>query len=252
MKLIVGLGNPGSQYERTRHNAGFLGVDALLRRSKTGASVRQRFGGEVAEISMAGDRCVLLKPTRFMNCSGASVGEAIGFYKLDPTSDLLVLVDDYALALGQIRIRSEGSAGGHNGLMDIQRALSSQTYARLRIGIDPPPAGYDDPANWVLGKFTDVEMRELAEPLDRVCDAVECFVREGAGAAMNRFNTKPKTKVETAPKAAAKATASASEGTRISSSQGFGQSASSPASLTLPPTSTSSTPDIAPGGRSGR
>ncbi len=208
MKLIVGLGNPGSQYERTRHNAGFLGVDALLRRSKTasGASVRQRFGGEVTEIPMAGDRCVLLKPMRFMNCSGSSVSEALSFYKLNPASDVLVLVDDYALPLGQIRIRGEGSAGGHNGLSDIQRALGSQAYPRLRIGIDPPPAGYDDPASWVLGKFTDAEMRDLATALERVCDAVECFVREGTTGAMNKFNTKPKPKGEAPAKTPGPAT----------------------------------------------
>jgi PTH1 family peptidyl-tRNA hydrolase len=196
MKLIVGLGNPGSQYERTRHNAGFLGVDALLRRSKVEGSVRQRFGGEVTEIPMAGDRCVLLKPMRFMNCSGSSVSEALGFYKLNAASDLMVLVDDYSLPLGQIRIRAEGSAGGHNGLSDIQRALGGQVYPRLRIGIDPPPEGYDDPANWVLGKFTDEQFRDLGTALTRVCEAVECFVRDGVTDAMNRFNTRPKPKAE--------------------------------------------------------
>lgn len=200
MKLIVGLGNPGTQYERTRHNAGFLAIDRLARLFAREAGKRQRFGGEVIEASVAGDKCVLLKPMRFMNCSGTSVAEAVGFYKLNPSTDVLVLVDDYALPLGSLRIRAEGSAGGHNGLTDIQRALSTQAYPRVRIGIDQPPAGYDDPADWVLGRFSDAELTLLQPALDRLCQAVEVFTRDGITKAMNTFNAKvtPKPDANTA------------------------------------------------------
>lgn len=202
MKLIVGLGNPGTQYERTRHNAGFLAVDRLARVSGGTMGTRQRFGGEAQEATLAGQRCVLLKPMRFMNCSGSSVAEALSFYKLDAVSDLLVLVDDYALPLGGIRIRAEGSNGGHNGLGDIQRALGSTVYPRLRIGIDPPPAGYDDPADWVLGRFTEEQLRDFLPTLDRVAKAVECFITGGVTDAMNKFNTKPQqAKAPASPKA---------------------------------------------------
>ncbi|CAN5683885.1 aminoacyl-tRNA hydrolase [soil metagenome] len=202
MKLIVGLGNPGRQYERTRHNAGFLAIDRIARGGSGGAKgasaagggaggVRQRFGGEIVEINLAGDRALLLKPMRFMNCSGSSVAEALGFYKLDVARDLLVLVDDYALPLGAIRIRAEGSSGGHNGLSDIQRALGTAAYPRLRIGIDPPPPGYGDPADWVLGQLTDGDVKALEPALDKVAQAVAVFAQSGVTAAMNRFNVKP-------------------------------------------------------------
>ena len=192
MKLIVGLGNPGPQYERTRHNAGFLALDRVIARHARGAAglPRQRFSGEAAEVSIGNERALLLKPMRFMNCSGSSVGEAANFFKLDPAADILVLVDDYALPLGHLRIRAEGSPGGHNGLTDIQRALGTPVYPRLRIGIDPPPAEYDDPANWVLGRFTDEQLKALGPGLDQAADAVDVFVTQGLTKAMNAFNKK--------------------------------------------------------------
>lgn len=227
MKLIAGLGNPGTQYERTRHNAGFLAVDRVVRSLGPASAIRQRFGAETAELTVAGEKCVLVKPMRFMNCSGAAISEALNFYKLDPTSDLLVLVDDYSLPLGSIRIRAEGSAGGHNGLSDIQRALSSTAYPRLRIGIDGPPAGYDDPADWVLGRFTDEQYKLLQPVLDRVSSAVEAFVRAGLTEAMNKFNTKvaPTSPSATAPTARTSPTTPSSPTPPI------------PASLKAPPAS---------------
>ncbi len=213
MKLIVGLGNPGSEYERTRHNAGFLAVDRVAKRHAPAGIPRSKFNAMVLEAPIgpppsgpagrsgggggggggagaAPERCILLKPLTFMNRSGAPVAETLNFYKLSPQEDLLVLVDDYALPLGQIRIRQSGSSGGHNGLADVERALGRSDYPRLRIGVDPPPAAYDDPADWVLGAFTADQLARLDPVLDRVADAVQAFASRGVVAAMNAFNTR--------------------------------------------------------------
>lgn len=190
MKLIVGLGNPGSQYERTRHNAGFMAVDRIARRHFAGETPKGRFQGAVVEGSVGGERCVLLKPTTYMNRSGASVAQAAGFYKIDVSSELLVLVDDLALPLGGIRLRASGSAGGHNGLADIQRALGTEAYPRCRIGIDARPA-FMDQADYVLGRLTPEEISALEPALEKAADAAEVFIREGIAPAMNKFNTSP-------------------------------------------------------------
>ena len=187
MKLIVGLGNPGSQYERTRHNAGFMAGDRIARRHFSGETPKGRFQGAVVEGPVGGERCVLLKPTTYMNRSGASVAQAANFYKIDVSADLLVLVDDLALPLGAIRLRASGSAGGHNGLTDIQRALGTEAYPRCRIGIDARPA-FMDQADYVLGRLTAEEMAVIDPALDRAADAAEVFIREGIAPAMNKFN----------------------------------------------------------------
>ncbi|MBA4039212.1 MAG: aminoacyl-tRNA hydrolase [Planctomyces sp.] len=205
MKLIVGLGNPGSEYATTRHNAGFMALDAAARRLMPGELPRGRFGGEAREGQVAGaagggtggvggvggggaEKALLLKPLGFMNRSGGPVAEAVAFYKIDPSADLLVLVDDYALPFGTLRVRPEGSHGGHNGLRDIQRALGTEAYPRLRIGIDPPPPAYDDPADWVLGRFSEPQLAALRPVFDRCALAVETFVTRGVAATMNAFN----------------------------------------------------------------
>lgn len=188
MKLIVGLGNPGSQYERTRHNVGFMALDAFAAKHAPAAIVRQRFSGALTECTIGSEKVLLLKPLRFMNASGTSIAEACNFYKLSAQTDLLVIVDDYALSIGALRIRTEGSAGGHNGLSDTQRALATPAYPRLRIGIDAPPPGYSDPAEWVLGRFTDDDIFKLKPVLLSVIKACETFIAEGATAAMNKFN----------------------------------------------------------------
>ncbi len=189
MKLIIGLGNPGSEYVKTRHNAGFMAIDRLVARRAPTQIFKARFGGLTVECSLRGGKALLLKPLTFMNRSGQSVAQAIAFYKLDPASDLLVLVDDVALSAGSIRLRPAGSAGGHNGLADIQRALGSENYPRLRIGIDakPPMMALHD---YVLGRFTDEQMSLLAPAIDKACDAIELFVSDGLDLAMNRFNKK--------------------------------------------------------------
>jgi len=189
MKLIVGLGNPGSAYEKTRHNAGFLAVDCLHRRHAPAETPRARFDALCVEANIRSIRCLLLKPITYMNLSGRSVAQALGFFKLNPVSDLLVLVDDVALPAGAIRLRATGGAGGHNGLADIQRALGTPDYPRLRIGVDacPPMMKLDD---HVLGRFTPEQLALLEPALDKAADAAEIFAAEGLTPAMNRFNTK--------------------------------------------------------------
>ncbi|MFM8817132.1 MAG: aminoacyl-tRNA hydrolase, partial [Phycisphaerales bacterium] len=150
MKLIVGLGNPGLEYAGTRHNVGFDVVDRLSGRLAPNAV--PRFGGLAVEAEVGGEKCLLLKPMTYMNLSGQSVQEAVRFFKLEASKDLLVIVDDLALPCGSIRLRPDGSSGGHNGLADIGLRLSSNHWARLRIGIDPP--GRVRQSDWVLGKFS--------------------------------------------------------------------------------------------------
>lgn len=190
MKLIVGLGNPGKNYEKTRHNAGFMVVDRLVQRHGAGAPVKARFNAAVVEAPIGGQPCLLMKPTVFMNRSGQSVAEAVRFYKLDPALDMMVFVDDVALPPGALRIRPGGGAGGHNGLADIQRLLGADTYPRCRIGIDASPE-YIDQADYVLGRFTDEQLALVGPAIDRAADAAEVFVSQGLDAAMNRFNAPP-------------------------------------------------------------
>jgi len=192
MKVIVGLGNPGSRYDRTRHNAGFMVVDRLIARHASGETMRSRFGAGVIEARFAGEKCLLVKPITYMNRSGSPVAEAVNFYKLDPAGDLLVITDDVALAPGSIRMRASGGTGGHNGLGDIERALGTNAYPRLRVGIGAKP-GFMDQADWVLSRFQEMEMGVIDPALERAADATETFVAEGATIAMNRFNSRERT-----------------------------------------------------------
>ncbi len=186
MKLIVGLGNPGASYEHTRHNVGFEVLDRIARRYAMDATAKSRFHGLTLEGMVEHEKVLLIKPTTYMNRSGQSVAEAVRFYKLDPAADLLVLVDDLALACGQLRLRGEGGAGGHNGLSDIQQKLSTVQYARLRIGIDRP--GEIPQAAYVLGKFRPDQLERVTPCLDDAADAAACWAIHGIAEAMNRFN----------------------------------------------------------------
>lgn len=188
MKMIVGLGNPGARYANTRHNAGFMVVDRLVRRHAPDAPVRNRFHADTVEASIAGDRCLLIRPVTYMNLSGRPVVETLRFYKV-PIQDLLVISDDTALPLGSIRLRGSGSAGGHNGLGDIETHLATQCYARLRLGVGERPVLMDQ-ADWVTSRFTPEEVDALAPALDRAADAAECWASRGLETAMNRFNTR--------------------------------------------------------------
>lgn len=188
MKLVVGLGNPGPEFEGTRHNVGFVAVDRLARRYADPASStpRAKFSGFLLEAEISGEKVLLLKPTVYMNLSGTSVGEAVRFFKLDPRHDLLVLVDDVALPCGLIRLRSSGGDGGHNGLTDITTHLGSENWSRCRIGIDKP--GLIPQKSYVLGRFTP-EQKESIEPgLEDAVKAASTWVQHGITETMNRFN----------------------------------------------------------------
>ena len=188
MKIVVGLGNPGIEYDRTRHNVGFEAIDRLARRTvdPSASTARARFGGACLEATVGSERVLLLKPLTFMNRSGQSVGEAVRFHKLDASRDLLVLVDDLALPCGAIRLRPDGSPGGHNGLADIERALGSDRYPRLRIGIDAP--GRVPQKDYVLGKFRPDQQPALESGLEDAVKATLCWIESGLETAMNRFN----------------------------------------------------------------
>jgi PTH1 family peptidyl-tRNA hydrolase len=198
MKLIVGLGIPGSEYVGTRHNVGWEAIDQLARRlGWIGKSddfnrvARSKFDGLVMDgtVSLHSggvEKLLLLKPTTYMNLSGRSVQAALGFFQLSPQEAMIVL-DDLALPCGKIRLRAGGSDGGHNGLKDIARALGTTQYPRLRIGIDPPPPMVPG-REYVLGRFTG-EQRKLLDPaLQRVTDALLTWIEQGINPAMNRFN----------------------------------------------------------------
>jgi len=187
MKLVVGLGNPSPDYDGTRHNAGYLVIDRLSKRHELGGdrAARQQFQSLALDAFLAGQRCLLLKPLTYMNRSGRAVAEAMRFFKLEP-EDLLVAVDDLSLPAGRIRLRRTGGAGGHNGLRDIENHLGTRDYARLRIGIDPP--GRLPQVDYVLGRFSAEQRRELEPALDQAADATECWLSGGIEAAMNRFN----------------------------------------------------------------
>ena len=185
MKIVVGLGNPGPTYVGTRHNVGFDVVD-ILAMGPGGGKFQRRFDADVAEGLEGLEKVLYAKPLTFMNLSGRCVRAALDFYKLTP-ADVLVICDDVNLPLGQLRMRPGGSAGGHNGLKDIERMLGTSEYPRLRIGIDPPPppmAGKD----YVLGRFT-AEQRQKVDPaLDRAVSAIVSWMESGITTAMNRFN----------------------------------------------------------------
>jgi PTH1 family peptidyl-tRNA hydrolase len=191
MKLVVGLGNPGVEYEKSRHNVGFVVLDRLARRHAPAAIARSRFHGLMIDVQpseSADARLLLLKPMTYMNRSGTAIAEALRFYKMDPGSDLLVIVDDVALPCGTIRVRASGSAGGHNGLTDIEQRLGTDQYARLRIGIDSPT---DIPQReYVLGRFRPDQLEAIEPALDRAVDAAICWATEGIKPAMNQFNQK--------------------------------------------------------------
>jgi PTH1 family peptidyl-tRNA hydrolase len=191
MKLIVGLGNPGSAHAMTRHNAGFMVVDRLAARHAPASTPRARFNGSTLEAEIGGEKCLLLKPLTYMNRSGGSVAEAVRFYKLSPATDLLVISDDVALPPGTMRLRPGGGAGGHNGLADIERALGVDQYPRLRVGIGASPP-FMDQADYVLARVPESEMALFEAALEQAADAAEEFVRRGVETAMNRYNARPR------------------------------------------------------------
>jgi len=184
--LIAGLGNPGSRYAESRHNVGFMVVDELAQRWHTEVARYDRhFEGQVGQARRGGEELLLLKPATFMNLSGQSVAAVVRFYKI-PTADLLVIHDDLDLPLGQLRLRPEGSAGGHKGLADVIRHLSTDQVKRLRIGIGK--VHRNATVDHVLGRFTPDERPAISAAVSSAADAVECWLTRGMAAAMNEFN----------------------------------------------------------------
>lgn len=184
--LIAGLGNPGKEYERTRHNAGFVAVDAIA--ESLGVKIdRAKFRALIAEVSLGGKRGLLMKPQTFMNLSGAAIAEAASFYKIPPER-VLVLVDDISLAPGQMRIRRKGSAGGHNGLKSIIAELGSQEFPRIKLGVGQKPSPDYDLVNWVLGKLPEADNKAFLSILDDVTAAATLIVKGDIETAMCRFS----------------------------------------------------------------
>jgi len=182
--LVAGLGNPGREYERTRHNAGWLVLDELARRHS--GSWRSKFSGSLAEIRLGDLRLALLKPETYMNDSGRSVGAAVRFFKVEP-EQVLVVHDDVDLEAGRLQARAGGGLAGHNGLRSLALHLGSQDFLRLRIGIGRPGRGDPRPvADWVLSPFSPEEDAEAL--VARAADAVETIARDGLEAAQQRFN----------------------------------------------------------------
>lgn len=182
-RLVAGLGNPGREYDRTRHNVGFLIADALARRAGATFAHEPKWN---ADMACAGD-WTLLKPMTFMNLSGESLGDFCRFHKLEP-AQTLVVIDDIALPLGRLRLRPAGSDGGHNGLASVLMHLGTEQVPRLRVGIGAPNATKNSLVGHVLGKFTAEEQAALDQAVDRAADAVEFAQANGFAAAMNRYN----------------------------------------------------------------
>lgn len=185
--VIAGLGNPGMEYEGTRHNAGFFTVDMLA--AQYGEDIRRlQFKGKTAEVILDGVRCLLLKPTTYMNNSGESIVQALEFYKLD-TDRLIVIFDDISLEPGRLRIRTKGSHGGHNGIKSIIELTGSDQFPRVKMGVGKKPHPDYDLAKWVLGKFRGEDADKLRSAAENACEAVKLMVNGKVNEAMNKFNS---------------------------------------------------------------
>ena len=184
--LIVGLGNPGEKYENTRHNVGFQVLDELAERQHAPIQ-KLKFKALTNLLTISGEKVLVMKPVTYMNLSGEAVRPAADFYKIPP-DHVLVISDDTALAVGRLRIRKGGSAGGHNGLKSIIQHLGTDQFPRLRVGVGEKPHPDYDMADWVLGKFQGEDRKAIDAAVKRAADAVECLIGEGPDRAMNKFN----------------------------------------------------------------
>ena len=188
MYIIVGLGNPGRDYENTRHNIGFDVIDRLADQENIGV-LEKKHKAIIGKGVVAGEKCILAKPQTFMNLSGESVRALLDYYKVDETTSLIVISDDVSLDVGQIRIRKKGSAGGHNGLKNIIAHLGHDTFMRVKMGVGEKPKGWDL-ADYVLGHFSPQEREVMDEAAERAADAIRMMIAEDADTAMNEYNRK--------------------------------------------------------------
>ena len=184
--LIVFLGNPGPRYEMTRHNAGFMAADAMAKEKNLSIN-KARFKALTATCEIGGESVLLMKPQTFMNLSGEAVSQAARFYKIPP-EHVIVVSDEISLPIGKLRIRTKGSAGGHNGLKDIIAKLGTDAFPRIRIGVGAPPHPDYDMADWVLSSFKNQDAEDMLAAAARAAEAVQCYITQGADRAMNRFN----------------------------------------------------------------
>lgn len=184
--LVAFLGNPGTKYEMTRHNAGFMAGDAMAKAQ--GAAInRSRFKALTGTCDIGGETVMLMKPQTFMNLSGEAVAQAVSFYKLAP-DHVIVVSDEVALPIGKLRIRTKGSAGGHNGLKNIIALLGTDQFPRIRIGVGAAPHPDYDMADWVLSSFKGKDAEDILAAAARAAEAVECYITKGADRAMNLYN----------------------------------------------------------------
>lgn len=187
MYLIAGLGNPGREYENTRHNAGFASIDRLAEKNHISIDMK-KFQALCGTGYIGGQKVLLLKPQTYMNLSGESLRAACDFFKIDPEQELIVIYDDISLAPGQLRIRAKGSAGGHNGIKSIISHLGTQVFLRVKVGVGEKPQGWDL-ADYVLGHFSKEEQQVMQESFDRAADAAAALLSEEVQQVMNEYNT---------------------------------------------------------------
>ena len=186
--IVVGLGNPGAQYLHTRHNAGFLALDYMCK--KYGASISKSSNkGLVGEATIAGKRVLLVKPQTFMNLSGECVRPLLDFYKIKP-ENLIVIYDDISLPVGRLRVRRDGSAGGHNGIKSIIEHLGTQVFPRIKIGVGEKPHPDYDLASWVLSEFSENDLKALESTFPTVCEGLEKMLASNVDEAMQICNKK--------------------------------------------------------------
>ncbi|MCI7805491.1 MAG: aminoacyl-tRNA hydrolase [Oscillospiraceae bacterium] len=185
--IIAGLGNPGLQYEGTRHNAGYMVMDKLG--EKLGFDIkRMKFKSLCGDVSIGGKHCVVLKPTTYMNNSGQAIAEAMNFYKLD-IDHVIIVYDDISLEPGRLRIRRKGSDGGHNGIKSIIYLTGEDTFPRIKMGVGKKPHPKYDLADWVLGHFSDEDKEKMDKAAENACEALELMVSGKTDEAMNKFNS---------------------------------------------------------------
>lgn len=185
--IIAGLGNPGLQYEGTRHNAGYMVMDKLG--EKLGFDIkRMKFKSLCGDVSIGGKHCVVLKPTTYMNNSGQAIAEAMNFYKLD-IDHVIIVYDDISLEPGRLRIRRKGSDGGHNGIKSIIYLTGEDTFPRVKMGVGKKPHPKYDLADWVLGHFSDEDKEKMDKAAESACEALELMVSGKTDEAMNKFNS---------------------------------------------------------------